>query len=135
MIGGDAVPYGRLWRTGANEPTTLHLDTAARFGDVSLLPGSYSIYTVPGPASWEFIVNDATEQWGLESEYTAEIARQEVGRFRSAVEVLPSPIETFTIRAVGAGEFGYELLFEWQTTRLRVPLGAVRGEVAGESAE
>jgi hypothetical protein len=124
MIGGDAVPFGRLWRTGANEPTTLHLDTAARFGSIPLLPGSYSIYTVPGPTSWEVIVNRSTRQWGLESEYGDEIAAQEVGRVRAEVEPLASPVETFTVRAVGAGAGGYDLLLEWQTTRIRVPLTA-----------
>lgn len=122
MIGGEAVPFGRLWRTGANEPTTLHLDTLARFGDLTLHPGSYSIYTVPGPKFWEVIVNASTEQWGLESEYTDEIARHEVGHFRVLAETLESPVETFTIRAIGSGAFGYDLVFEWQTTRFRVPL-------------
>lgn len=129
MIGGDAVPYGRLWRTGANEPTTLHLDAAARFGDLTLLAGSYSIYTVPGPKYWEVVVNRATRQWGLESEYTDEIARREVGRVLAAVEPLASPVEMFTIRAVGAGALGYDLIFEWQTTRIRVPLTATMGEI------
>jgi hypothetical protein len=129
MIGGDAVPYGRLWRTGANEPTTLHLDTVARFGDLTLLAGSYSIYTVPGPSYWEVVVNSSTRQWGLESEYTDEVARQEVGRIRAAVEPLESPVEQFTIRAVGAGALGYDLIFEWQTTRIRVPLTATLGDI------
>lgn len=124
MIGGEAVPFGRLWRTGANEPTTLHLDSAARLGSLPLLPGSYSIYTVPGPTSWEVIVNRSTRQWGLEAEYTEAIAAQEVGRVRAEVEPLTSPVETFTVRAVGAGAGGYDLLFEWQTTRIRVPLTA-----------
>jgi hypothetical protein len=127
MIGGEAVPYGRLWRTGANEPTTLHLDAAARFGDLALLPGSYSIYTVPGPTAWEVIVNASTRQWGLETEYTDEVARSEVGRVRAAVEPLAEPVETFTIRALPAGREGVDLLFEWQTTRIRVPLQAGLG--------
>ncbi len=124
MIGGEAVPFGQLWRTGANEPTTLHLDTAARLGGIALLPGSYALYTVPGATHWEVIVNRSTRQWGLESEYTAEIAAREVGRFSSAVEPLATPVETFTLRAFGAGANGYDLLLEWQTTRIRMPLTA-----------
>jgi hypothetical protein len=128
MIGGEAVPFGRLWRTGANEPTTIHLDTPARLGGVALLPGSYSIYTVPGPTSWEVLVNRSTRQWGLESEYSREVASQEVGRFRVAVEPLSTPVETFTIRGAGAGAGGFDLLLEWQTTRIRVALTASFGE-------
>lgn len=122
MIGGAAVPFGRLWRTGANEPTTLHLDTAARLGELDLLPGSYSIYTVPGPVAWEVVVNRAIRQWGLESEYTDEIRAREVGRFDVPVEVLGEPVETLTIRAVPATTGAVDLLLEWQTTRVRLPL-------------
>jgi hypothetical protein len=128
MLGGEAVPFGRLWRTGANEPTTLHLDTAASFGPLGLPPGSYALYSVPDATSWELVVNGSTRQWGLESEYTDEVARREVGRFRAAVEPLAQPVETFTIRAVGAGPAGYDLLFEWQTARVRVPLREGLGE-------
>lgn len=122
MIGGAAVPFGRLWRTGANEPTTLHLDTAARLGELDLLPGSYSIYTVPGPVAWEVVVSRAIRQWGLESEYTDEIRAREVGRFEVPVEVLGAPVETLTIRAVPATTEAVDLLLEWQTTRVRLPL-------------
>jgi hypothetical protein len=122
MIGGNAVPFGRLWRTGANEPTTLHLDAAARLGALDLLPGSYSLYTVPGPATWEIVVNRATRQWGLESEYTDEIRAQEVGRFTVPVEVLDQPVETLTFRAVPGDSGAVDLLLEWQTTRIRLPL-------------
>ncbi len=128
MIGGASIPYGQLWRTGANEPTTLHLDTAVRFGELELLPGSYSIYTVPGQVWWEVVVNRSTRQWGLESEYDDGVARQEVGRFRIAVESLSDPVETFTVRAVGVGVTGYLLVFEWERTRLRVPLSVGLGD-------
>jgi len=124
MIGGDAVPFGRLWRTGANEPTTVHFDTPVQFGELDLLPGSYSLYTVPGPAAWDVVVNRSTRQWGLESEYTDEIRRQEVGKFRVAVEVLERPVETLTFRTVPAATGAVDLIFEWQTSRLRIPIEA-----------
>lgn len=124
MLGGKAVPFGRLWRTGANEPTTIHFDTPVRFGELALLPGSYSLYTVPDPATWEVVVNASTRQWGLESEYTDEIRRREVGRFRAAVEVLDRPVETLTFSAVPAATGAVDLLLDWQTTRLRIPIEA-----------
>lgn len=122
MIGGTAVPYGQLWRTGANEPTTLHLDVAARAGDLHLPPGSYSIYTVPDPVAWEVVINRSIRQWGLESAYTEEVRAQEVGRFRVPVEVLDAPVETLTVRAVPSSTGAVELVLEWQTTRVRIPL-------------
>lgn len=122
MLGTPAVPYGRLWRTGANEPTTLHLDVAARAGDFHLPPGSYSIYTVPDPVAWEIVINRSIRQWGLESVYTEEVRAQEVGRFKVPVEVLDAPVETLTVRAVPSSTGAVNLVLEWQTTRVRIPL-------------
>lgn len=122
MIGGEAVPYGRLWRTGANEPTTLHLNGPARLGALDLSAGSYALYTVPDPAAWEVVVTRATRQWGLESLYDEAARPSEVGRFRVGVEVLDEPIETLTIRTVPASSSAVDLLVEWQTTRIRLPL-------------
>jgi hypothetical protein len=128
MIGGDAVPFGRLWRLGANEPTTIHLDGPAELGDLHLLPGSYSLYAIPGDPVWELIVNSSTRQWGIESEYTAEVASHEVGRLRLVAEKIDRPVETLTVRAIGAGADGFDLVFEWQTTRLVVPLSSGFGD-------
>jgi hypothetical protein len=128
MIGGAAVPFGRLWRLGANEPTTLHLDGPVQLGDVDLLPGSYSLYAVPGNPVWELILNSSTRQWGIESEYTSEVASHEVGRLRLIAEKLDHPVERLTIRAVGAGANAFDLVFEWQTTRLVVPLASGFGD-------
>ncbi len=128
MIGGDSVPFGRLWRTGANEPTTLHLSAPVRFGALDLGPGSYSLYTVPDPALWEVVVNRSTRQWGLESEYTDSVRALEVGRFKVQVEVLDRSVETFTISAVPSFAGAVDLVLEWQTSRLRIPVESVAAE-------
>ena len=57
MIGGEGVPYGKLWRTGANEPTVIFTPVALDIAGVKVAPGKYSIYTVPGEKEWEVIVN------------------------------------------------------------------------------
>lgn len=121
MIGGEAVPYGRLWRTGANEPTILHLPFTAELGDLLLEPGSYSLYTVPGEDEWTVIVNRSTEQWGHEGSYTEEVAAQEVGRTPATVEPLLDHVETFTIRFEPIDGASAQLLMEWENTRVRVP--------------
>lgn len=128
MLGGDAVPFGQLWRTGANEPTTLHLDGAARLGPLTLLSGSYSIYTLPAAAQWVVIVNRSTRQWGLESEYTEAVRAQEVGRFAVRVEPLETPVETFTVRPVVSAVGARELILEWESARIRLPLAAGFGD-------
>lgn len=121
MIGGDAVPYGELWRTGANEPTTLHLDRVVRVGDLVLGAGSYSIYTLPGERDWTVIFNRSTHQWGLESEYTDEVAGQEVGRMLVRARTLDSPVERLRFTSEPSATAAVDLLLEWQRTRIRLP--------------
>ena len=121
MIGGEAVPYDTLWRTGANEPTTVHLNVPARIAGMEVEPGAYSLYTVPreeGP--WTLIVNSSTSQWGHEASYTEEVRAQEVGRAEVPAERVEQPTEQLTIRPAGEGQQGAVL--EWQNSRVRIPI-------------
>ena len=123
MIGGTAVPYGKLWRTGANEPTTLHIPVAATIAGVQVQPGTYSIYTVPSEGDWEVIVNRSTSQWGHESRYTEEVKAQEVSRGKVKSSKLNDPVETFTIKSAYA-QRGADLVLEWENTRVTIPIRA-----------
>lgn len=122
MIGGESVPYESLWRTGANEPTTLHIPFAATIAGVAVEPGSYSIYTIPTPDEWTVIVNVSTSQWGHESEYTEEVQAQEVGRGTVPSESLEQHVETFTITSETASAAGADLVLEWEHTRVEIPI-------------
>ena len=66
MLGGDDVPYGKLWRTGANEPTMIHTSGPLVVAGIKVPAGSYSLYTVPTANEWEVIVNKSITQWGEE---------------------------------------------------------------------
>ena len=121
MIGGTAVPYGKLWRTGANEPTTLHIPYAATIGGVQVSPGSYSIYTIPNEKEWHVIVNKSTSQWGHESRYTDEVKAQEVGHGKGVVTALKDPVEVFTIKSTPVRN-GADLVLEWEKTRVTIPI-------------
>ena len=125
MIGGSRVPFGKIWRTGANEPTLFRTPVALSIAGVMVPAGTYSIYTVPGEAEWEIIVNRSYSQWGHESFYTDEVRAQEVGRATVSSERTDSHIETFTIRAEETKEIsGIHLMLEWERTRVRVPVSA-----------
>ena len=121
MLGSEAVPFGKLWRTGANEPTTLHLDRVVRAGDLVLRAGSYSIYTVPGEREWTIILNRATRQWGIESDYTPDVAAQEVGRFLVRARPLHTQVERLTFRSEPSATAAVDLVLEWQGTEIRLP--------------
>jgi hypothetical protein len=127
MIGGEAVPYGKVWRTGANETTKLIATTPLSVGGIEIPAGMYALYTVPGATEWEVIVNRSYQQWGRENTYTDSVKAQEVGRARAKVETLTTPIEQFTIRAEPQPDGSAQLVLEWQTSRIRVPV--VRGKM------
>ncbi|HEX9106886.1 MAG TPA: DUF2911 domain-containing protein [Longimicrobiales bacterium] len=124
MVGGEAVPFGKLWRTGANEPTIVHLPVAATIAGIHVQPGSYSLYTVPAEKEWTVVVNRSTSQWGEEHGYTPEIEKQEVGRAKVAAERLKAPVEQFTIRALDKGARRADLVLEWEHSRVVVPVQA-----------
>lgn len=120
MIGGEAVPFDTIWRTGANEPTIINLDGPARIAGIDVDAGSYSLYTIPREeGEWTLIVNSSTSQWGHESRYTDEVRDQEVGRTEVSAETVEDTIDQFTIRPMDA-ESG--VLIEWQNYRVRVPI-------------
>jgi Protein of unknown function (DUF2911) len=124
MIGGKGVPYGKLWRTGANEPTVIFTPVALEIAGVKVPPGKYSLYSVPGEKEWEIIVNRSTSQWGHENEYTKAVQAQEVGRGKVPAEKLSAPVETFTISADPAGGETQRLVLAWEKARVSIPIKA-----------
>jgi len=123
MLGGE-VSYGKLWRTGANEPTIFYAPVALRVAGLAVPPGVYSLYTVPGAGEWEIIVNRSTSQWGEESSYTKEVKAQELGRAKLKTEALKTPVETFTLKAEPTGDKAASLMLEWEKTRVKIPVEA-----------
>jgi hypothetical protein len=117
MIGGPEVPFGQLWRTGANEPTTIIASIPLDIAGVMVPPGRSSLYTVPGPETWELILNRSTSQWGLEAQYTDVVKAQEFGRAIVRSETSAVGVERLTFIA---GD--NELILTWGTTRVRIPI-------------
>lgn len=124
MIGGRGVPYGKLWRTGANEPTVVFTPVALEIAGVKVPPGKYSLYSVPGEQEWQIIVNRSTSQWGHENSYTKEVEAQEVGRGQVTAERLSAPVETFTITPDPATGDTRRLVLTWEKTRVPIPVKA-----------
>jgi Protein of unknown function (DUF2911) len=125
MLGGENVPYGKLWRTGANEPTVFFASVPLRVAGIDVAPGVYSLYTVPGKQDWEIIVNRSISQWGEESNYTDKVKAQELGRAKVKSESVSTPVETFTIRAEPEGP-NANVVLEWEKTRVKIPFRAAK---------
>jgi hypothetical protein len=125
MLGGKDIPYGALWRTGANEPTIFYAPVALKVAGIAVPPGTYSLYTVPGRTEWEIVVNRSISQWGKEDQYTDKVKAQELGRAKVKSEPVSPSIETFTIRAEPDGK-NANLVLEWEKTRVKIPIQAAK---------
>jgi hypothetical protein len=123
MLGGNSVPYGKLWRTGANEPTMIHTDGPLVLASLPLPPGSYSIYSVPDTKTWQVIVNRSITQWGHEASYTEAVKAQELGRVLVESAPLDPPLETLTfVTEPGSTGNTVNLVLEWESTRVPIPI-------------
>lgn len=122
MIGGEAVPFGKLWRTGANEPTMIHTSGPIVIAGVSVPAGSYSIYSIPDPKTWHIIVNRSITQWGEEHGYTEAVKAQEVGHGMAQSSSLPEPVETMRFRTEAGAGGQVNLMLEWEKTRVTIPV-------------
>ena len=71
-IYGELVPYGKMWRTGANKNTTIELSSDAMVGGEKVSAGTYSIFTIPSEDSWEVILNSKTDHYGTDEHQRAE---------------------------------------------------------------
>jgi hypothetical protein len=111
----DVAPAGKIWRTGADEATTLTTDKSLMFGSLMVPAGTYTLYTVPGPTTWKLVVNKQTGQWGTEYDESKDLGRADL-----KVEKLPTPVDQFTISIVEAGG-SPTLNLDWGTTRATTP--------------
>jgi len=98
-IFGGLVPYGEVWRTGANEATTFVTTASLTVGGKSVPAGNYTIFTVPNQDKWTLIINKKTGEWGIPYKYESD----ELTRVDMKVSRTPSPVENFTISFDQAG--------------------------------
>lgn len=114
---GDLVPYGQVWRAGANEATTFVTDTDLTVGGTTVPAGSYTIFTVPNADKWQLVISKKTGEWG--TAYPG--PGQDLARIDMKTSQLPSAIENFTI-ALDQGGAGCTLRMDWETTRASVDI-------------
>jgi hypothetical protein len=117
-IYGGLVPFGAIWRTGANEATTFVTSADVVVGGTTVPAGSYTIFTVPNADKWSLVISKGTGEWG--TEYPGK--DKDLARVDMKVSKVPS-MENFTITYEKAGS-GCSLQMDWETTRASVDISA-----------
>lgn len=114
-IWGDLVPFGEVWRLGANNATTIELSSPVRMNGIEVPAGKYALFAIPGETEWTVIVNSQAQQWGA----FFYDQKNDVARFEATPLAAPeTEWMTFTIRPISHTEA--ELEMRWD--RLRLPI-------------
>jgi hypothetical protein len=118
-IMGGLVPYGKVWRTGANPATSLMTEAPLRIGGLDVPAGSYTLYTLPAAAGtpWMLIVNRQTGQWG-----TVYDPKQDLGRTPMKAGTLPAPQQSMSISFEDVRGKRAQLHVKWENTDEWVPI-------------
>jgi len=111
------VPYGEIWRTGANDATTFVTDANLTVGGKAVTAGSYTIFTIPKADAWWLAISKKTGEWG--TDYPGE--KEDLVRVPMKVSKTAAPIENFTIAFDQAGS-QCTLRMEWENTRASVDI-------------
>src|SRR5262249_36223835 len=118
-IFGGLVPYGQVWRAGANEATTFVTSGDLSAGGKEIPAGSYTIFAIPTASKWTLVISKTTGEWG--TNYSGE--SNDLARVDMKSSSLSSPQENFTINLEGSGN-SCTLSMEWEKTKASVDLKA-----------
>jgi len=118
-VGQELAPYGKVWRTGANEATTLTTEIDLNIGGTKVPAGKYTLWTLPSEGTWKLIINKQTGQWGTRYDESQDLARVDMKK-----SPLPQTVEQFTISFDKKGENLADLNLDWENTRVSVPVKA-----------
>ena len=110
-IMGGLVPYGAVWRTGANAATSLKTEGNLTIDGLKVPKGDYTLYTFVDPSQWLLIVNKQTGQDGTDYDQA-----QDLGRVKMTMGKSPSPVEKFTITLTATGGNKGLLKLAWENT-------------------
>jgi len=120
-IFGGVVPYGEVWRTGANAATTLKTSSNLQIGSLTVPAGTYTLYTLPTADGWTLIVNKQTGQWG-----TVYDKAQDLGRVPMSTGSNSVSVETFVIDFEKTMGSATELHLKWAGVDASVQVNAVK---------
>jgi hypothetical protein len=114
-IWGSLVPYGKVWRTGADEATLLTTEQPLMIGETTIPAGTYSLYTLPEDGGAKLIINKQTKQWG-----TVYDEKQDLARVDMKKQALEKPADQFTMAVESAPSGGGVIKLMWENTQYSV---------------
>lgn len=117
---GDLVPFNKLWRTGANAATIIRFKDEVEIKGKKIDSGSYAVYTIPGPESWEIILNKGVFNWGTDGYKEAD----DVVRFRIETNIMKERLEDFTMQIFNTRPDYCEWKIMWEKTAIVIPINA-----------
>jgi hypothetical protein len=119
-IFGGLVPYGAVWRAGADNATTFSTEADLDIGGLKTPKGIYTIYVLPSPNEWQLIINRQTGQWGTEYH-----KQRDLGRVKMNLRSTPAPVERFKIELLSTGGKQGLLKMTWERTEASVPIAVM----------
>ena len=111
------TPHGKVWRTGANEATTLVTEADLNIGGTNVPAGNYTLYTLPSEGTWKLIISKQTGQWG-----TVYNEDQDLVRIDTQKSQIKDMVEQFTIAFDKKSADTADLVLTWENTRISVPV-------------
>lgn len=130
LVFGDLVPYGKVWRTGANQNTTVEFNTDTEIDGKNLPAGKYALYTVPKAESWDVIFYKTTDNWGLPKTWNESDV---VLKTSVRPETLTKDVEYFTIAVNPKNNDEGTLDVSWEKTIVHIPFKVPTHKLAMES--
>lgn len=130
VIFGELVPYGQMWRTGANRATIVRFSTEVEFNRIPVSAGSYSLLTIPAKGEWTVVLNRDTTLAGVDGHDPA----KDVLRTR-VKSMTCSQTETITIEFVNVNTASADLKIQWEQTAVSIPLKVEVRKKAQENIE
>ena len=116
-IFGDLVPYGKVWRTGANQATRLKFSDDVMIGGQPVKAGEYAVFTIPNEKEWDIIINKGSANWGTDYKQQDDIVRVKARPVK-----LDNPVETFTMQFDNVKPSSADLTIMWDKTAVAVPI-------------
>jgi len=118
IVFGELVPFGEIWRTGANSSTKIKISDDVKIGGQDVPAGQYALYTIPGKDTWTVIIYKGLENWGS----AGYDKTQDVARFDVKPTKLTDKYETFTMDFSDFETSGANLNLMWENTKISMPI-------------